>query len=128
MYLTSTLFATALVLGRIADAAQGQLQKVSNFKAGPTNAGMYIYVPTKKVTPAPIIVAIHYCTGTANAYFTGSKYANLADTKGFIVIYPQSPSSGGCWVTSPFISFYFSVVGRSGEDSILSALNEYKIY
>ncbi|CAG8975957.1 hypothetical protein HYALB_00007088 [Hymenoscyphus albidus] len=97
MYLTSILLATALVLGRIADAAQGQLQKVNNFKAGPTNAGMYIYVPSKKLTPAPIIVAIHYCTGTANAYFSNSKYATLADTKGFIVIYPQSPSSGGCW-------------------------------
>ncbi|EHL01261.1 putative Acetylxylan esterase A [Glarea lozoyensis 74030] len=58
---------------------------------------MYIYLPTKKLNPAPIIVAIHYCTGTGQGYFTGSKYANLADSKGFIVIYPSSPSSGGCW-------------------------------
>jgi acetylxylan esterase len=97
MYLSSSLLAAALVLGRVADAAQNQLTKVSGFTAGPTKAGMYIYLPTKKLSPAPIIVAIHYCTGTAQAYFTGSKYATLADTKGFIVIYPNSPSSGGCW-------------------------------
>lgn len=97
MYLSSSLLATVLVLGRVADAAQNQLTKVTGFNAGPTKAGMNIYIPTKKLSPAPIIVAIHYCTGTGQAYFTGSKYATLADTKGFIVIYPSSPSSGGCW-------------------------------
>lgn len=78
-------------------AAAGPLVQVSAFNAGPTKAGMYVYVPTKKTTPAPIIVAIHYCTGTAQKYFSGSNYASLADTHGFIVIYPNSPSSGGCW-------------------------------
>lgn len=94
---TSSLLATALALGQIANAAKNQLTKVSGFTAGPTKAGMYIYLPTNKLALAPIIVAIHYCTGTGQGYFTGSKYANLADTKGFIVIYPSSPSSGGCW-------------------------------
>lgn len=42
------------------------------------------------------------CTGTAQAYFTGTPYARLADTHGFLVIYPESPYSGGCWdVSSP---------------------------
>ena len=36
-------------------------------------------------------------TGTANAYYSSTKYGQLADSKGFIVIYPSSPSSGGCW-------------------------------
>jgi len=40
---------------------------------------------------------MHYCTGTASAYFSSTKYATLADTHGFIVIYPESPSSGKCW-------------------------------
>ena len=42
-------------------------------------------------------MAIHYCTGTAQAYYSGSPYADLADQHGFIVIYPQSPYSGACW-------------------------------
>lgn len=97
MFFVSTLLVTFAALTGLSNAAAGQLQRVTAFKDGPTNAGMYIYVPSKKVTPAPIIVAIHYCTGTAQAYFQNSQYATLADSKGFIVIYPNSPSSGGCW-------------------------------
>jgi poly(3-hydroxybutyrate) depolymerase len=29
---------------------------------------------------------MHFCTGTAEAYFTGTQYADLADQLGFIVI------------------------------------------
>lgn len=61
---------------------------------------MYIYVPAKLAAKPPVIVAIHYCTGTAQAYYTGSPYAQLADQYGFIVIYPESPYSGTCWDVS----------------------------
>ncbi|KAG9230993.1 putative Acetylxylan esterase A [Amylocarpus encephaloides] len=74
---------------------------------------MYIYVPSKKLTPAPIVVAIHYCTGTGPGYFSGSRYATLADTKGFIVIYPSSPSSGGCWDVSSKTSLTHDAGGDS---------------
>jgi len=61
---------------------------------------MYVYKPTTvKANPA-VIIAIHYCQGTAQAYFSGSPYAGLADTYGFIVIYPSSPNSGTCWDVS----------------------------
>lgn len=39
-------------------------------------------------------------SGTAEAYFTGSPYATLAETHGFIVIYPESPYEGTCWDVS----------------------------
>ncbi|KAH8804615.1 Alpha/Beta hydrolase protein [Xylogone sp. PMI_703] len=58
---------------------------------------MYIYVPASKVANAPIVLAIHYCTGTGPNYFSATQYANLADQYGYIVVYPSSPSSGGCW-------------------------------
>lgn len=61
---------------------------------------MYIYVPSKLAASPPIIVAIHFCTGTANAYYTSTPYAQLADQYGFIVIYPESPYSGTCWDVS----------------------------
>ncbi|RAH67623.1 alpha/beta hydrolase family esterase, partial [Aspergillus aculeatinus CBS 121060] len=80
----------------------GSLQQVTSFGSNPTNVGMYIYVPTNLATKPGIIVAIHYCTGTASAYYSGSPYATLAEQYGFIVIYPQSPYSGTCWdVSSP---------------------------
>lgn len=76
------------------------LQQVTNFGSNPSNTKMFIYVPDKLAPNPPIIVAIHYCTGTAQAYYSGSPYAGLADQKGFIVIYPESPYSGTCWDVS----------------------------
>jgi acetylxylan esterase len=61
---------------------------------------MFVYKPTTVKTKPAVIVAIHYCTGTAQAYFSGSPYAQLADTYGFVVIYPSSPNSGTCWDVS----------------------------
>lgn len=77
--------------------ASQALRQVTNFGSNPSGTKMYIYVPAKLAASPPIIVAIHYCTGSANAYYMGSPYAQLADQKGFIVIYPESPYSGSCW-------------------------------
>jgi len=76
------------------------LTQVTNFGSNPSNTKMYIYVPNKLASKPPVIVAIHYCTGTAQAYYQGSPYAQLADQYGFIVIYPESPYSGTCWDVS----------------------------
>lgn len=40
---------------------------------------------------------MHQCTGTAQGYFQGTSLATLADTHGYIVVYPQAPRSGTCW-------------------------------
>jgi len=76
------------------------LQNVGNYGANPTNTQMWIYVPDKLAPNPAIIVAVHYCTGTAQAYYSGTPYARLADQKGFIVIYPSSPYQGTCWDVS----------------------------
>lgn len=39
-------------------------------------------------------------TGSAQAYYSGTPYAQLAEQYGFIVIYPSSPYSGTCWDVS----------------------------
>ncbi|KAL0576595.1 hypothetical protein V5O48_005388 [Marasmius crinis-equi] len=78
-------------------AAVGQLQEVTNFGSNPTGVQMFVYQPPDLAEPTPLIVAMHYCTGTAQAYFSGTLYANYADTHGFIVIYPDAPDPGGCW-------------------------------
>src|SRR5690349_5467547 len=96
MRFVSTL-AAAFALANVANCLTSSLQQVTGFNSSPTGAKMYVYVPTTKKSSAAIIVAIHYCQGTAQAYFSGTKYAQYADTYGYIVIYPNSPSSGGCW-------------------------------
>ncbi|KAF2835947.1 carbohydrate esterase family 1 protein [Patellaria atrata CBS 101060] len=81
--------------------SRGSLQQVSNYNnTGSANVPFYIYVPNKQVTSPGIVVAVHYCTGTAQAYFSGSPYRQLAEQYGFIVIYPSSPHSGTCWDVS----------------------------
>jgi poly(3-hydroxybutyrate) depolymerase len=90
--------AAALLAITGVQSAQNQLQQVTaNIGPNPNNVGMYIYRPSKLANPLPLIVAIHYCTGTAQAYFSGTQYANLADTYGYMVVYPNAPRSGGCF-------------------------------
>jgi acetylxylan esterase len=98
MRFLSTVFTSALALCGLAAAAS--LQQVTNFGANTSGTKMYIYVPDKLATNPAIIVAVHYCTGTASAYYSGTPYARLADKYGFIVIYPESPYSGTCWDVS----------------------------
>ncbi|KIO27858.1 carbohydrate-binding module family 1 protein [Tulasnella calospora MUT 4182] len=97
-----TVFATlAAAIG--ANAAAGSLQQVTgSFGTNPNNVGFYYYKPANLPAKPALIVAIHYCTGSAQAYFSGTQYANLADTNKYIVIYPDSPRSGKCFdVHSP---------------------------
>ncbi|KAF8893493.1 acetyl xylan esterase [Infundibulicybe gibba] len=96
-FLTLVKFIVVAAVAVVVEAAQGSLQQVTNFGTNPTNVGMFVYRPARVAASPPLIVAIHYCSGTAQAYFTGTEYANLADSLGFIVIYPNAPDSGGCW-------------------------------
>ncbi|KNZ78739.1 putative acetylxylan esterase A [Termitomyces sp. J132] len=98
MFIRSLLtFLTVAALSVLSNAAAGQLQQISNFGSNPTNVGIYLYRPSNVAASPPLIVAMHYCGGTAQAYFTGTQYANLADQHGFLVIYPDAPDSGNCW-------------------------------
>ncbi|KAG6857703.1 hypothetical protein H0H87_004119 [Tephrocybe sp. NHM501043] len=98
MFIRSLLMSlTVAALAVLSNAAAGQLQQITNFGANPTNVEMYLYRPSTVAAKPPLIVAIHYCTGTAQAYFSGTQYATLADQYGFLVIYPDAPDSGGCW-------------------------------
>ncbi|GFF32628.1 probable acetylxylan esterase A [Aspergillus udagawae] len=97
------LTAGATALGAQSSAVlpkAGSLEHVPDFGSNPTKVSMYIYVPKKLAAKPGIVVAIHYCTGTAQAYYTGSPYAKLAEQYGFIVIYPESPYEGKCWDVS----------------------------
>ncbi|KAK7229309.1 hypothetical protein V2G26_001479 [Clonostachys chloroleuca] len=78
----------------------GTYSQVTNFGDNSSGTKMYIYVPTTLASKPAILVAVHYCSGTAQAYYSNTPYAQYADTYGFIVIYPESPYSGTCWDVS----------------------------
>ncbi|MFY1633546.1 PHB depolymerase family esterase [Solwaraspora sp. WMMB335] len=97
---TATAAAAALMMATPASAAT--LTEVTNFGTNPSNLRMYLYVPDQ-VAPRPaILVAMHYCTGTGPAFYSGTQYASLADRYGYIVIYPSVTRSSQCFdVYSP---------------------------
>ncbi|KIJ31028.1 carbohydrate-binding module family 1 protein [Sphaerobolus stellatus SS14] len=96
MFGFKALFAISALIS--VNALTSTLQQITaNFGSNPNNVQMYLYKPTALATPTPLIVAMHYCTGTAQAYFQGTNLAQLADQHGFMVIYPNAPRSGGCW-------------------------------
>ncbi|KAF2190293.1 carbohydrate esterase family 1 protein [Zopfia rhizophila CBS 207.26] len=80
--------------------AGGGLQQVQDFGPNSSGARMFVYKPNNLPEKPAIVVGIHYCSGTAQKYYNGSPYKGLADQKRFIVIYPESPYSGGCWDVS----------------------------
>lgn len=73
----------------------------SSFNPNPTNVGFYLYVPSNLQAKPPILVNPHACHGSAQDAFTGTQLATLADTYGYIMIFPDSPNTADkCWDVS----------------------------
>jgi len=100
-------------LGLISSASAAQLTQVTNFGDNPSGALMYIYVPDNIQANPAVVVAMHYCSGTAQAYYQGTAWAQLSEQHNFIVIYPQSPYSGTCWDVSSDASLTHNGGGNS---------------
>ncbi|MET7330693.1 PHB depolymerase family esterase [Nonomuraea sp. NPDC005650] len=95
---------TLIVAGLITapPASSAQLTEVTGFGTNPTNLRMHLYVPDGVGTRPPLLVAVHYCTGSGPAFYSGTEFASLADRYKFIVIYPSATRSGSCFdVSSP---------------------------
>ncbi|HTJ36204.1 MAG TPA: PHB depolymerase family esterase [Dactylosporangium sp.] len=89
-----------VVLAQPASAAT--LAEVTGFGNNPSNLRMYVYVPNAVQARPAILVAVHYCTGSGPAFYSGTEFASLADRYGFIVVYPSATRSGSCFdVSSP---------------------------
>jgi acetylxylan esterase len=66
-----------------------------------TSTKFYIYIPNALESDPSIVVAIHYCTGTATAYVNGLDYRPYSEKYNFITIYPESPEHANrCWDVS----------------------------
>lgn len=81
-------------------APASTLRQITGFGHNPTGLRMYLYVP-RRVRPHPaVVVAMHFCTGSAQAMFAKTEFASLADRYGFIVVYPSVPRPGHCFDVS----------------------------
>lgn len=81
-------------------ALTSALVQVTNFGTNPSGLGMYVYIPTTVKANPPILVVVHWCTGSAQAIYSGTQFAALADMYGYIVVYPSATRSGNCFDVS----------------------------
>src|SRR5204863_6205629 len=71
--------------------------------AVPSYISMYEYVPSNVAASPPVVVAAHYCGGSAASFFAFSGVPAIvaaADSYGFIMIFPQTTNpatSAQCW-------------------------------
>ncbi|MBN1174482.1 MAG: PHB depolymerase family esterase [Micromonosporaceae bacterium] len=85
-------------------AAAATLTRVTGFGTNPSNLNMYLYVPATVSTRPALLVAVHYCTGSASAFFNGGarEYVTAADQYGYLILFPEATRSGQCFdVWSP---------------------------
>jgi poly(hydroxyalkanoate) depolymerase family esterase len=66
-----------------------RLRELTGFGSNPGNLRMFTYAPQHLPAAAPLVVALHGCTQTADEYDYGTGWSSLADKFGFAVIYPQ---------------------------------------
>jgi acetylxylan esterase len=121
----------ALAVAWVSPAAAASLQPVADWGAtgAPSYVDMYIYVPDELAEDPPIVVASHYCTGTASAYFNQlrSTIVAAADEHGFIILFPQA-TGRNCWDVGSQQSLSHDGVGDTGAivQMVQYALAEYE--
>jgi poly(hydroxyalkanoate) depolymerase family esterase len=100
--LAAVLFAAPTASARTEAAPAATLTEITDFGTNPSNLQMYLYVPDNVTAHPAVVVAVHYCTGSGPAMYNGTEWAQLADTYGFVVIYPSVTRSSKCFdVSSP---------------------------
>ena len=83
-------------------ALTSSLVEVTGFGANPSNLRMFVYIPTTVKPNPPILVVLHWCGGSADAIYSGTQYAALADQYGYMIVYPSTTNFGSCFdVSSP---------------------------
>jgi len=83
--------ALVMVIGllfQVGSASAATLTQVTNFGANPSQLEMYVYRPDSAPARPPVVVAVHWCSGSGPAYFN-SGVGQLADRYGFIMIFPS---------------------------------------
>ena len=70
-----------------------RLVEVAGFGSNPGSLTAWLYLPSIMAPGTPLVVALHGCTQTARGYATGSGWSQLAERRGFAVLYPEQQRS-----------------------------------
>jgi poly(hydroxyalkanoate) depolymerase family esterase len=66
-----------------------RLRELTGFGENPGNIRMFTYAPEHLPPRAPLVIALHGCTQTADEYDHGTGWSSLADRLRFAIVYPQ---------------------------------------
>ncbi len=66
-----------------------RLRRITPSTPDPGNLDMLVYLPPRLRAKAPLVVALHGCAQTADAYDRGTGWSVLAEEHGFAVLFPQ---------------------------------------
>jgi poly(hydroxyalkanoate) depolymerase family esterase len=116
--------ASALAVFMAPKAAHAaQLQQVTNFGNNPGNLGMYVYVPDNVAPNPALVVANHWCTGSAEALYNGTQFDELAEQYGYIIVYPSVTRSSKCFD----VASQASLSGTGGDSVSIKSMVDYAL-
>ncbi|MFF7628936.1 extracellular catalytic domain type 1 short-chain-length polyhydroxyalkanoate depolymerase [Streptomyces cyaneofuscatus] len=69
------------------------LERVADFGANPGALTMYVHRPATLPAKAPVVVALHGCTQSAQLYADNSGLNTFADRHGFLVVYAETTTA-----------------------------------
>jgi poly(hydroxyalkanoate) depolymerase family esterase len=95
------LVAVTALCSTAATAATGALT-AGDYSGSEGSLHYELYVPSTytPATPVPLVVALHGCTQSADAFRVLTRWDALAEAKGFIVVFPQQDAGSNtfkCW-------------------------------
>lgn len=73
--------------------AAAALERVTSFGANPGGLTMYVYRPAALPANAPVVVALHGCTQSAQVYSDNAGLNTFADRHGFLVVYAETTTA-----------------------------------
>ena len=66
-----------------------RLVEIAKFGSNPGSLKAWLFLPSIMAPNTPLVVALHGCTQTAEGYAVGSGWSELAERRGFAVLYPE---------------------------------------
>jgi len=66
-----------------------RLVEITKFGTNPGSLKAWLFLPSIMAPNTPLVVALHGCTQTAEGYAAGSGWSELAERRGFAVLYPE---------------------------------------
>jgi len=77
--------------------AQAALQQINNWGTNPGGMTLHAYIPNTVASSPAVILALHPCGGSGPGYHQSTRYGQLSEQYGFIVLFPSSTQDSNCW-------------------------------